>query len=87
MDFVGTPAHDYGPKPCLAWANKLEQRMTNLAGPTCIGVDSMNWMVESWASANFQTTFSGNRISGINSPDVKSLQLLDGRRLFDLTAF
>ena len=28
VDFVGTPAHDYGPKPCLAWANKLEQRMT-----------------------------------------------------------
>ena len=38
--------YDYGPKHCWAWADRLEKRMTNLAGPTCIGVDST--MLDGW---------------------------------------
>ena len=69
-----------------AWTEDDKSRRSNMY--RCRLYESPRyWMVESWASANFQTTFSGPRISGMNSPDVKSLQLLVGLRLFDLIAF
>ena len=69
-----------------AWTEDDKSRRSNMY--RCRLYESPRyWMVESWASANFQTTFSGPRISGMNSLDVKSLQLLVGLRLFDSIAF